>query len=70
MLIDLAFFNPIYRNVILIGFGKAVLGMAEEIYKLLGDHIVKGVVSVPFGSKERLKKHHSLLLETDKIRLV
>lgn len=56
--------------MILIGFGKAVLGMAEEVYKLLGQHIVKGVVSVPFGSRETLEKHHSPLLETDKIRLV
>ncbi|XP_011310895.1 glycerate kinase-like [Fopius arisanus] len=37
-------------NVYLIGFGKAVMGMAIEMEKLLGKRITKGIISIPRGS--------------------
>ncbi|XP_012286714.1 glycerate kinase [Orussus abietinus] len=43
-------------NVYLIGFGKAVMGMAIEMENLLGDKLKKGIVSIPRGSKENLGK--------------
>ena len=63
-------FFMLYRNLILIGFGKAVAGMAEEIHKLVGQHIVKGVLSLPLGSKQQLRNCQSSLLEAENIWLV
>lgn len=40
------------NNVYVVGFGKAVSGMARAVEDLIGQHIVKGVVSVPHGTKE------------------
>ncbi|XP_030634574.1 glycerate kinase [Chanos chanos] len=45
------------RNLHLVGFGKAVLGMAAEAEKIVGDHLVRGVVSVPHGIQETLRTH-------------
>ncbi|XP_015108432.1 glycerate kinase [Diachasma alloeum] len=51
------------NRVYLIGFGKAVLGMAMEMEKLLGKRLTKGIVSVPRGSiNEQLKSGSSALL--------
>lgn len=44
------------HNLHLVGFGKAVLGMAAEAEKIMGDHLVKGVISVPHGIQETLKQ--------------
>ncbi|XP_028855413.1 glycerate kinase isoform X1 [Denticeps clupeoides] len=52
------------HNLHLVGFGKAVLGMAAEAERIVGDHLVRGVISVPFGIQEALKNHgkgHMLL---------
>lgn len=38
------------KNVYVVGTGKAVLYMANEISNLLGEKIVEGIVSVPKGS--------------------
>ncbi|KAL1460814.1 hypothetical protein WDU94_012757 [Cyamophila willieti] len=46
---------PILKDVYLIGFGKAVLGMAQEIEALFGPRKIKGILSVPFDSVEILK---------------
>ncbi|XP_070171844.1 glycerate kinase isoform X1 [Polyergus mexicanus] len=35
------------ENVYLVGFGKAVMGMAVEIEKILGNVLKKGIVSIP-----------------------
>ena len=35
-------------------FGKAVLGMIRAVEDIVGDHIVRGVASVPFGIQETL----------------
>lgn len=43
------------KNLYLVGFGKAVLGMAAVVESILGDHIVRGIVSVPQGIQATLK---------------
>lgn len=45
------------HNLHLVGFGKAVLGMAAEAERILGDHIVDGVISVPHGIQQTLRQH-------------
>ncbi|XP_010588061.2 glycerate kinase [Loxodonta africana] len=56
------------HNLYLVGFGKAVLGMAAAAEELLGQHLVQGVISVPkgiraamehAGKQEMLLKPHS-----------
>ncbi|KAL1781878.1 glycerate kinase [Sigmodon hispidus] len=56
------------ENLYLVGFGKAVLGMAAAAEELLGQHLVQGVISVPkgiraamelAGKREMLLKPHS-----------
>ncbi|KAM7063517.1 glycerate kinase isoform 1-T3 [Molossus nigricans] len=56
------------QNLYLVGFGKAVLGMAAAAEELLGQHLVQGVISVPkgiraaiecSGKQEMLLKPHS-----------
>ncbi|CAD5124360.1 DgyrCDS12649 [Dimorphilus gyrociliatus] len=44
------------RNVHVIAAGKAVLGMVRATQDVLGDHIVGGIASVPYGIQETLKK--------------
>ncbi|KAK2861972.1 hypothetical protein Q5P01_001505 [Channa striata] len=61
------------RNLHLVGFGKAVLGMAAEAERLLGDHLVKGIVSVPHGIQQTLQQHgkdHLLLKENCGIKVM
>ncbi|KAL0121293.1 hypothetical protein PUN28_008747 [Cardiocondyla obscurior] len=38
---------PLKGDVYLVGFGKAVMGMAIELERMLGDILKKGIVSVP-----------------------
>lgn len=45
------------NNLYVVGFGKAVLGMAAETERIAGDHLVKGVISVPHGIQETLRCH-------------
>lgn len=40
------------QNVYVIGFGKAVIGMARAVDDCVGQHIVKGVISVPDGIQQ------------------
>ncbi|XP_062979447.1 glycerate kinase [Elgaria multicarinata webbii] len=42
-------------DLYLVGFGKAVLGMAAVAEDILGDHLVRGVISVPQGIQETLQ---------------
>lgn len=44
------------KNVHVVGFGKAVLGMARALEDTIGEHIVRGVISVPVGLQEALKQ--------------
>ncbi|XP_036389227.1 glycerate kinase [Megalops cyprinoides] len=55
------------HNLYLVGFGKAVLGMAAEAERIVGGHLVKGVISVPHGIQETLKHHRKgqMLLGAD-----
>lgn len=53
-----------------VGFGKAVLGMATAVERLLGDHITAGLVSVPIGILEAASKMfpHDMPHSNSKIR--
>lgn len=53
------------RNCYLIGFGKAVLGMACEAERILGNHLCSGIISVPEGIQEAMKKNPSMQLKSD-----
>ncbi|XP_046880581.1 glycerate kinase isoform X1 [Hypomesus transpacificus] len=55
------------HNLHLVGFGKAVLGMAAEAERIVGDHLVRGVISVPHGIQEALRQHgkDQMLLKDD-----
>uniref|UniRef100_A0A8C3CYB1 Glycerate kinase n=1 Tax=Cairina moschata TaxID=8855 RepID=A0A8C3CYB1_CAIMO len=35
---------PVKRNLYLVGFGKAVLGMAAAAEEILGDHLIRGIM--------------------------
>ncbi|KPP78042.1 glycerate kinase-like [Scleropages formosus] len=64
---------PLQHNLHLVGFGKAVLGMAAEAERIVGDHLVQGVVSVPYGIQETLQKHgkgHMLLEQNSRIEVL
>ena len=43
------------QNLYLVGFGKAVLGMAAAAEELLGQHLVQGVISVPKGIRAAME---------------
>ncbi|KAM8757487.1 glycerate kinase isoform 1-T1 [Acanthopagrus schlegelii] len=61
------------HNLHLVGFGKAVLGMAAEAERIVGDHLVKGVISVPHGIQQTLQQHgkgHLLLKENSRIKVI
>jgi glycerate kinase len=53
------------RNCYLIGFGKAVLGMACEAERILGSHLCSGIISVPEGIQEAVKKNPSVQPKSD-----
>ncbi|KAL8595220.1 hypothetical protein ACOMHN_043373 [Nucella lapillus] len=44
------------RNVFVVGFGKGVVGMAQVVEELLGEHIIRGILSVPTGAKDDYQK--------------
>ena len=41
----------------MLGFGKAVIGMVAEVDRLLGDHIVEGLASIPVGITATMREH-------------
>ena len=45
------------NNVYVAGFGKAVSGMARTLEDLIGQHVVRGVISIPHGSQELFKAY-------------
>ena len=46
---------PLRKNVYVAAFGKAVLGMVRAVEEVVGDHLVKGIASVPKGIRETLR---------------
>lgn len=46
---------PVDKNVSVVAFGKAVLGMAKAVDDILGDQIVRGVASIPVGLPDVIK---------------
>ncbi|XP_072751738.1 glycerate kinase [Anoplolepis gracilipes] len=58
------------ENVYLVGFGKAVMGMAIELEKILGNVLRKGIVSIPskdamwtFEDKSSFPKLHDSVID-------
>ncbi|KAL6422953.1 hypothetical protein ACFW04_010450 [Cataglyphis niger] len=58
------------ENVYLVGFGKAVMGMAIELEKILGNVLKKGIVSIPskdamwiFEDKSSFPKLHNSVID-------
>lgn len=48
----------VYKNVYVVAFGKAVLGMARAVEDVLGPkNIVRGVASIPCGLQDAIKVH-------------
>jgi glycerate kinase len=47
---------PVKNNIYVVGFGKAVLGMARAAEDVLGGHIQGGVLSIPRGQRKALEK--------------
>ena len=65
----------LHRNVYLVGFGKAVLGMAKGVDQLIKSHIVKGIISIPKGLQNDLVQSsfpeaRKMLLDNDSAILV
>ncbi|XP_056381074.1 glycerate kinase isoform X2 [Hyla sarda] len=61
------------KNLYLVGFGKAVLGMAAAVEQIVGKHLVEGVISIPHGMEESLKqaeKRDMLLSPASRIRVM
>lgn len=52
---------PLKENVYLVGFGKAVQGMAIALEEELEDCLKKGIVSIPKGSKDTIWKTENLM---------
>ncbi|KAI6655156.1 Glycerate kinase [Oopsacas minuta] len=48
------------NNVKLIAAGKAVGGMVRAVQDLIGDHVIKGVVSLPLGYTDTFKNRKDL----------
>lgn len=50
-----------YKNVHMVGFGKAVFLMAAEIERLMGSKFASGCINVPVGTKERYPEQSLLV---------
>ncbi|NWT66683.1 GLCTK kinase, partial [Prunella himalayana] len=64
---------PVKRNLYLVGFGKAVLGMAAAAEEILGDHLTRGIITVPLGIQESLQRagmQEMLLKPHSKIQVI
>ncbi|XP_061864298.1 glycerate kinase [Colius striatus] len=64
---------PLKTNLYLVGFGKAVLGMAAAAEEILGDHLVRGIINVPLGIQESLQRagmQEMLLKPHSKIQVI
>ncbi|NXU12179.1 GLCTK kinase, partial [Pardalotus punctatus] len=64
---------PLKRDLYLVGFGKAVLGMAAAAEEILGDHLTRGIINVPLGIQESLRRagmQEMLLKPHSKIQVI
>ncbi|NWW16655.1 GLCTK kinase, partial [Falcunculus frontatus] len=64
---------PVKRDLYLVGFGKAVLGMAAAAEEILGDHLTRGIINVPLGIQESLQQagmQEMLLKPHSKIQVI
>ncbi|XP_076469732.1 glycerate kinase-like isoform X2 [Babylonia areolata] len=62
----------VHRNVFVVGFGKAVLGMGRVVEEVLGEHIIRGLLSIPLGARDdyvRAGKQDMLLKEGSRIQV-
>lgn len=50
-----------------VGFGKAVLGMAVQLERCLGDRIEFGILSIPKGSQEQFKCQKDMQLKANSV---
>lgn len=55
------------RQCHLVGFGKAVLGMAVQVEQLLGDRLVSGILSVPLGTFDTFRDDPSMQLRVGSV---
>ncbi|KAH9518899.1 hypothetical protein Btru_008603 [Bulinus truncatus] len=54
--------NKTYRvnkNIFVVGFGEAVLGMAKVVEDILHEHLVTGIISIPKGLKEEMMNNEN-----------
>lgn len=58
------------QNVYIVGFGKAVCGMACTLNEILHGHIVKGILSIPVGIQQALKDTGKKSLIPDNPRIL
>ncbi|XP_053324904.1 glycerate kinase [Spea bombifrons] len=64
---------PLNKNLYLVGFGKAVLGMTAAVEQIVGNHILQGVISIPRGMEESLRvagKREMLLSPGSPVRIM
>ncbi|NWV36402.1 GLCTK kinase, partial [Grantiella picta] len=64
---------PLKRDLYLVGFGKAVLGMAAAAEEILGEHLTRGIINVPLGIQESLRQagmQEMLLKPHSKIQVI
>ncbi|PIO22669.1 hypothetical protein AB205_0018860, partial [Aquarana catesbeiana] len=54
-------------NLYLVGSGKAVLGMAAAAERIVGRYLVRGVISIPLGMEESLRRAGKSLILSDVI---
>lgn len=55
------------RKCHLVGFGKAVLGMAVQMERVLGDTLVSGILSVPVGTNKKFAMDKDMQLQKNSV---
>lgn len=55
------------RKCHLVGFGKAVLGMAVQMERILGDTLVSGILSVPLGTNKKFAMNKDMQLRKNSV---
>lgn len=55
-IVDNSFDISMVDNIIIVGAGKATLGMAQAIHEIIGNHITSGYINVPETKHKRIGK--------------